>query len=307
VRRIRSPALATLLLLTASCAAGGGGGKASPSSDSGRVPSSINPPSDSSPTRPRTEGAPPIVVIVMENKEYSEVVGSDAAPYINGTLIPRGRLFTNYTAVAHPSLPNYLAMTGGDTLGKSGTDAISSGELGADNLFHQLEEAGIAWRSFQESMPMPCFGGAIAGSEPDSYVLKHDPAMAFANVVGAPACQDVVPLTQMDPGRLPAFSFLTPNECHDMHSCEVSAGDAWLAGHIPALLAGGALVVVTFDEGITDASGGGRVLSVEVGPGVPIGVRDGGAFNHLSLLAALERWFGLPRLAGAKMATPLPL
>jgi hypothetical protein len=42
----------------------------------------------------------PIVLIVMENKDYSAVVGSPGAPYLNGTLIPIGRLFTNYHGVS---------------------------------------------------------------------------------------------------------------------------------------------------------------------------------------------------------------
>jgi phosphatidylinositol-3-phosphatase len=54
---------------------------------------------------------PHLVIIAMENKEYSTVVGSSAAPYINGTLIPDSVVFTQYYAEEHPSLPNYLLLT----------------------------------------------------------------------------------------------------------------------------------------------------------------------------------------------------
>ena len=54
---------------------------------------------------------PHLVLVVMENKEYTTVVGNPHAPYINGTIIPGGRLFTSYYASLHPSLPNYLIMT----------------------------------------------------------------------------------------------------------------------------------------------------------------------------------------------------
>src|SRR5467141_2447110 len=52
-----------------------------------------------------------VVVIVMENKEYGDVIGQPSAPYING-LARRYALATNFYAVSHPSLPNYLALTG---------------------------------------------------------------------------------------------------------------------------------------------------------------------------------------------------
>ena len=167
----------------------------------------------------------PLVLIVMENHEASSIVGSLDAPYLNGTLIPAGRLFTRYTAVSHPSLPNYLAMTAGSTLGKEGTDSVTAGELSAENLFHQLTVAGITWRAFQESMPTPCYRSYSAGSSPSEYVLKHDPAMTFSDIADGSACEQVVPLSQLDAGRLPPFSFISPNECGDMHSCSVRTGD----------------------------------------------------------------------------------
>ncbi len=244
----------------------------------------------------------------MENHEFSQIVGAADAPYVNERLIPAGRLFTDYTAVAHPSLPNYLAMTAGDTLGKAGTDEVSAGELDSDNLFHQLTAAHVDWRAFEESMPEPCYPGSSAGNEPDLYVGKHDPAMAFADVAGAPSCpHHIVPLAELDPARLPPFSFVTPDECNDMHSCPVATGDAWLSRTVPPLLDAGATVIVTFDEGSTGEGGGGRIPLVEVGPGIPAGGTQTGAFDHYGLLAALEDRFDLARLGHAAGAAPIPL
>jgi hypothetical protein len=59
-----------------------------------------------------------LVVIVMENERYSDIVGNSAAPYLN-QLIGQGKLFTNYAAVASGSNPNYLAMTSGLTAEQS--------------------------------------------------------------------------------------------------------------------------------------------------------------------------------------------
>ena len=61
--------------------------------------------------------APPIkhvFLIVLENKGFSETFGKDSqAPYLAETLRGQGQLIANYYAVAHLSLPNYIAMVSG--------------------------------------------------------------------------------------------------------------------------------------------------------------------------------------------------
>jgi hypothetical protein len=51
-----------------------------------------------------------VYVIVMENKGYDNIVGNANAPYINSLIADYG-LATNYDGVAHPSEPNYLALS----------------------------------------------------------------------------------------------------------------------------------------------------------------------------------------------------
>src|SRR5437899_10287903 len=64
-----------------------------------------------------------VIVIVMENHSYGELIGPGGsavaarAPYLNGTLKLRCGLATNYHAITHPSLPNYIAMVAGPTGG----------------------------------------------------------------------------------------------------------------------------------------------------------------------------------------------
>src|SRR5882724_9764096 len=58
-----------------------------------------------------------MVIVVEENHGYDQIVGSRAAPYINGTLIQQGALLTNYHAVHHPSQPNYLELFAGSSEG----------------------------------------------------------------------------------------------------------------------------------------------------------------------------------------------
>jgi hypothetical protein len=246
------------------------------------------------------------VLIVMENTEYVDVVDAQSAPYINDTLIPEGTLFANYHAVSHPSLPNYLAMTSGSTQSKQGTDSILPGEIQGENLFQQLSAAGISWAAYEEGLPSQCDRSVTAGTAPSSYVLKHDPAMAYAGIANTSLCRNVRPMSALDVAHLPRFSFLTPDECHDMHSCGVGVGDAWLHEMVPSLSQAGAIVIVTFDEGSTDTGGGGHVLTLEIGSGVPH-ARNAAPFDHYSLLAGLELRFHLGRLGDAGSAAVLPI
>ncbi len=256
-------------------------------------------------------GIAPLVVIFMENHEQGAVVGSSSAPYEN-SLIHRGRSYTNYFAISHPSLPNYLAFASGSTHGKT-DDNVTAGEFDGPTLWTQLTAAGIRWAVYEESMPSPCFPQYAAGSAPSDYALKHNPAIPFHEIASnSSECARVQPLTRMDPKQLPPVSFITPNECSDAHSCALSAGDAWLAQQVPALLGAGADVIVTYDEGTTDLGagggpGGGHVFAVEAGPGVPSGATVTKPMNHYSLLAGIEQRFDLAKLGGASSVTPLPI
>jgi phosphatidylinositol-3-phosphatase len=59
-----------------------------------------------------------LFVIMMENHTYQQVSGNPAMPFVNG-LITSGKvnLATNYFAVGHPSLTNYLEVVGGSNFG----------------------------------------------------------------------------------------------------------------------------------------------------------------------------------------------
>jgi acid phosphatase len=243
----------------------------------------------------------------MENDEYGSIIGNACCPYI-ASLVSKGALFTNSVAVTHPSLPNYLAMTSGGTDGRTGTDDVTAGEINVENVFHQLSVAGFSWGAYQETMPSACYKGAFAGSSPGTYALKHDPAMAYQNIATTSLCNQVVPYSSI-PSSLPNFSFITPNQCNDMHSCSTVTGDRWLLANVPSILAGlgsNGRLIITFDEGTTGTGGGGHIATIELGPGVPIG-QIGAALNHYGLLAAIEDAFGLARLQNARSAAPFPL
>ena len=94
-----------------------------------------------------------IFIIVMENHEYSEIIGSSSAPYTN-SLATQNALATRYDAVSHPSLPNYLSLTAASTFGI--TSDCENCFLNQTNLADQIEASGRTWRAYMESMPSPC-------------------------------------------------------------------------------------------------------------------------------------------------------
>jgi hypothetical protein len=86
-----------------------------------------------------------VFVIMMENHGFYQVISNPNEPYLNG-LINNGKvnLATNYFAVGHPSLTNYLEIVGGSNFGirsdnppnwgsSSCSPNIQSGLVNADN------------------------------------------------------------------------------------------------------------------------------------------------------------------------------
>ena len=57
-----------------------------------------------------------VFVIMMENHAYAQVVGNPDAPFVN-KYIQSANYATNYFAVGHPSLTNYLEVVGGSNFG----------------------------------------------------------------------------------------------------------------------------------------------------------------------------------------------
>jgi hypothetical protein len=86
---------------------------------------------------------------------YSVVGDTTDAHYINNTLIPSGTLFTNYYAVSHPSLPNYLALTVGNTCGKDGTDTVTP-LCTEPSIWTQMSAARITAREWAENESANC-------------------------------------------------------------------------------------------------------------------------------------------------------
>jgi phospholipase C len=228
----------------------------------------------------------------MENRSYSQAIDS---PYIS-QLAARYGVATNYHSVSSPSLPNYLALTSGDTWNIRDNEyyRLPAGGLGA-----QLTDAGISWRAYMEGMTGDCYNTTAL------YALKHNP---FAYYGGA-CPPEVVPFTNFAAdlsGNAPRFAWITPDMCHDGHDCSNTVADDWLAQTVPAIMSSAAwkndgLLVVTWDEG---AGNDDQVLTMFIRP-KSIARKSDQPYDHYSLLATIEDQFKLPRLGWAAKATPM--
>ena len=255
-----------------------------------------------------------VVLVVEENHELGQIIGSRQAPFLN-RLATEGTLLTGYYAIGHPSLPNYIALVAGDPLGIH--DDCRSCQRHGRTLVDQLQAAGISWKAYYQGLPAPCSAAARAGA----YVKKVDQFLHLDSVRSSPLrCRRVVPLTQLNAdlggGRLPRFVMVTPDLRHDMHSGSIRQADAFLRHLYHRLLTRSAkrsaiLLIVTFDEGRSDhglhrGRGGGHVATIVVGPGVPAGAWDPTPYDHYALLRSLEQRFGLRPLRHAADKETIP-
>jgi hypothetical protein len=252
-----------------------------------------------------TSSASHVVVIVMENAEYGEVIGNPQAPYVN-SLARRYGLATGSFAITHPSLPNYLALTSGSTHGI--TSDCTDCAVSATNIVDQLQAAGISWRAYLEDVPSTCFQGAGAGG----YAKKHNPFAYYRDVALSPSrCRRLVGFgglaADLRTGSLPTYVWISPNLCDDGHDCGVAAGDSFLARTVPALLrelGPHGMLVLSWDEGTSDArccgvAAGGHIATIVAGPDVRRGIRVSSQVDHYGVLGSIEEALGLAPLAGA--------
>ena len=253
-----------------------------------------------SPT-PHSGSVDHVIVIMMENKGRSEIVGNSQAPYVN-SLLSRGADMTNSFDIGHPSEPNYEALYSGSVQGLLGTDScphtFSAPSLGG-------EAASFKW--YAESMQgvgnPACWQG---GNDPVGnayYGRKH---VVMFNHSDTPA-NDGVPYSQlagdMANNTVPQLAFVSPNQCDDMHDAcggpEIVNGDAWLASNLPAMIAyadaHNGMVVLTWDE---DDNGSGRITTLFIGPMIKIGSYNE-QIDHYNVLATICQKLGLTNLGSS--------
>ncbi len=263
-----------------------------------------------------TSGVPAfdhIFTIVMENTSASSILGNTGeAPYINGLAAKYGTA-TNYSAISHPSLPNYLALTAGSELGV--TDDCNDCFQAAPNIaVDRVEASGRTWKAYMESMPALCSPG---DSGDGLYVQHHNPFYYFDDIRTNPSeCGKIVPFSGFGSDISSAattanYVWISPNNCNNMHDCSIGTGDTWLSRTVPAILGSPAFtsqnsaLFITWDED-DSSTNSNKVATLVVAKSVPAGFRTSTAYNHYSLLKTIESAWGLaPLTSNDAAATPM--
>jgi len=270
-----------------------------------------------------------VFVIAMENKSDAAIYGNANAPYLNDTLLPRFAHAGDYRDCLPrtvPSEPHYVWLESGTNVFDDHTflfdsaPSATNSTADVDHISHALDAAGDGrtWRSYQQGLSAST--GACPVHTSGVYAPKHDPFVFFQDVAGNPPSENnafcaahhralthdtlVADLAADD---VDAYTFLTPDLCHDMHgnrACDngctsegapacIAAGDAWLAENVPPILAylehhDGVLLIV-WDE----SEGADTQPFVVAGPRVKAGYTSQATLNHSSFTKSVEEMLGL--------------
>ncbi len=250
-----------------------------------------------------------IVIILMENHGINATYNCGGnCTYITQLADTYG-LAESYSALTHPSLHNYIALTSGDLYGTN--DTLRPGSLDVSNIVDSLEGAGKTWKAYMESYHGGC---SDSGS---NYSINHNPFVKYANIYNNPTrCARIINagndagnstasplLSDLASESAPNYMWLTPNQCHNMHDCPVSVGDNYLASLIPKILNSyafttqDAALFLTFDEGCcSHVYPRDYVTTIWAGPGLKQGYKSVEFYDHYSLLRTIESFWNLPSL-----------
>jgi acid phosphatase len=246
-------------------------------------------------------------VVIEENHSLAQMMSQ--MPYLFGLSTTYGYA-TDWTAIRHPSLPNYLAISGGSTFGV-GDDRPPASHAndvgGATSVFDEALDAGKTARTYAESMPSPCYLSDHPAHSP-SYVVRHNP-WAYYPASRVRCHSNDVPMTGFAAAAranaLPDVGFLIPNLCDDAHSCPLADADAFLRRTLPDVLAstdftsGRLAVVVTADE--DDKHSGNVVLTSVLAARLSHKVVTS-PLTHYSLARYLAQVLGVAPLGNASTA-----
>ena len=224
-----------------------------------------------------------VVVAIMENHDYSSVIG---APYISG-LAGQGASMTDSHAIGHPSEPNYLELWSGSNQGV--TDDSCPHTFTTPSLGTQMQAASRSIATYSESMPSDGYLGCSSGS----YARKHNPAANWVATQGVTNNKTFGAFPSF--ASLPAVSLVVPNLCNDMHDCSVATGDTWLKNNMDAYVqwakANNSLFILTWDE--NSGTSGNQIATIFVGAGIVPG-QYSEFINHYNVLHTIEATQGLP-------------
>jgi phosphatidylinositol-3-phosphatase len=243
------------------------------------------------------------MVVMMENKNYDQVIGEASQPYTNSLAREYG-LATRSYSFGHPSLPNYLDLVSGSNQGVTDDNPPSSHSFpGVPTLADQLVTAGVRVKAYAENLP------ADPERDTGDYAVRHFPWVYFPTT-RMPFADASTMLADLNSPDVPDFVWYTPNLINDEHDGSVQQGDAFLARLVPQVQAtdwyrSGGRIIIEWDESDNDNSGinctgGGHVPTIVVSEALRAGpITQTSPVDTTGILASMEDVYGVSRLAGA--------
>lgn len=267
-----------------------------------------------------------VVVLMMENYGYADIIGSPNAPHLNAVLNDsHAALFTQSYALYHPSQPNYIMLYSGNNQGVTNDNAVSNTPLHSCNLGASLIANNHTFKGYSEDLPSV---GSLINSSGD-YVRRHCPwtnwiASSGTNTLPASVHEPFSNFpTNTNYSSLPTVSFVIPNLADDMHNptfptlnykaTAISNGDTWFYDHLTDYInwakTHNSLLIIDFDEddgymlgGVSTSSN--QITTIFIGEMV-----QGGSYsnhiNHYNTLRTLEDMYGLSYCDSSATSTPI--
>jgi len=260
--------------------------------------------------------------VLMENVSWPDIVGSTNAPYIKNVLLPPSSYCNNMFIVpgTFGSLPQYLWLESGTNWGVATDSSDPSAHHFAttNHLVIQLQNAGITWKAYQESISGTNCPTASSGL----YAAYHNPFIYFDDIyLNASNCVNHIrPYSELagdlTNNTVARYNFITPNLCDDMHggaSCPpgnpILLGDIWLSKEIPRIMNSPAYtnqgaIIITWDEGTGNVAGPyGTIVVSQFAKGG--GYVNTNRLDHTATFRTLQEIFAVPFLYAARNATGL--
>jgi phospholipase C len=260
-----------------------------------------------------------VIIVVMENKGYDQVIGSPDAPY-QSKLAKDYASASRYFGVYPDSLPNYISIISGYPYITKDKDPGTLAPLKEQTIVNLLESKNLTWKGYFEDMPNICH---LKDSGKSGYIVHHNPFVYF-DIRNDDRCRNIVGfdefLKDLSSGALPNFSFIVPNNIHDTHDSTVGAGDKWLSTFVPKIINSPSFsniaLFIVYDEGKKhDKSGfgsgtygvtGGNLPLILVSPLASKGFVSSVEYTHYNLLSTIESILSLGKLdKGDKISKPM--
>src|SRR5258708_3396544 len=285
-----------------------------------------------------------VFVIMMENTGFDALIGNPNAPFINNAAASYG-LASNYFGVTHPSQPNYIAATSGST---SGVADDNDTTINVANIVDQIEANRKTWKAYIQSYSL-CTTPLDHPHVNQLYQRTPNPFISYQDVQSNPVrVANIVDFSQLATdlasGKVADYTWVSPDQCHDMHGrastpddpCDFSqvpaligAGDSFLMNTVSAIMSsqawtGNSVIFIAWDEsdftgsgfnGFGDDSGccdsvpgqgGGHVVTITISHSDHSPRTSTVTYNHQSMLATIEDGWQLLCLAFTSDTTNLP-